>query len=607
MNNPQSAIRNPQSAIPNPPPFVPLCLRAFVPSPNNRQSAVLCALIAAVAGCRPSDTARQPDDSLPENTPRRAATAGGWFRDVTQAAGIDFVHDPGATGQFYFPENMGSGGAFLDFDGDGLLDIYLIQSGRVPGTDSGSILTNRLYRNQGNLTFTDVTHGSGSGDTGYGIGCAAADYDNDSDIDIYITNVGPNVLLRNDGGGHFTDVSATAGVNDSGFGASAVWLDYDRDGYLDLYVANYIIWSVAVEGPCYAATGPRDYCKPLAYRPQADVLYRNRGDGSFEDVTVAAGIGAVRRNGLGVIAADVDGDGWEDIYVANDQHSNILWINQRDGTFRDNALVAGCAVNADGRPEASMGIAVDDLDNDGDVDLFVTHLRGETHTYYRNDGGFFEDATIAVNLAWWNVPDTGFGTGFFDLDNDGRLDLFVANGAVNLGGEPQRADNPYAERNRLLHQQPDGSFADAADQSGDLCKPIEMGRGAVFGDINNDGRPDLLVTNNRGPARLFLNNTPTNNHWLTVRALDARSSCDAIGARVDIQYGANKATRTVRSQYSYLSSSDPRVHFGIGKFTTIDRLTIHWPSTAIGQWMDIAADRIIVVREGQDELGTAQE
>ncbi|MCH7526254.1 MAG: CRTAC1 family protein [Planctomycetes bacterium] len=575
-----------------------------------------CVALVACADCKRSEPQHEPppvedasNSAHPTDQPEALVTvpqgleSEALFSDITEAAGIDFVHDPGASGHFYLPEEMGPGGAFLDFDNDGDLDIYLVQSGRIPGTDDGAIVGNRLYRNDGHATFVDVTEQSGTGDTGYGLGCACADYDNDGDVDIYVTNYGPNVLLRNDGDGRFVDVSTSAGVAHQGFGTSAVWIDYDRDGYLDLYVANYVTWRPADEGVCYSDSGIRDYCTPLTYRgPQVDVLYHNRGDGTFDDVSAAAGINSAAYNGLGVVAADFDDDGWEDIYVANDQHPNLLWINQHDGTFRDDALIAGCAVNAVGMPEASMGVAAEDVDGDGKIDLFMTHIRGETHTYFRNEGGYFEDVTDAMGLGSWNVLSTGFGTGFFDFDNDGRLDLFIANGAVNRASDPIRPENPYAEHDDLLHRQSDGGFQNTADRCGDLCRVIDMGRGAVFGDVDNDGDVDLLVANNRGPVRLFRNNNRSGHHWTMIRVLAARSGRDAIGARIEIQCGQRRWCRTVRRQYSYLSSSDPRVHFGLGTAARIDRMTIRWPTGRTEQWTDLPVDRLITVREGEAVL-----
>lgn len=569
-----------------------------------------CAIITAPIGCKPSDPPpvesvtsplvgdEEPpsDQSQPADTPPDTL-----FTEITKSAGISFVHDAGATGQLYIPEGLGSGAAFLDFDRDGDLDIYFVQSGRIPGTQSGHVLPNKLYRNDGRGAFTDVTTESATGDTGYGLGVACADYDNDGDVDIYVTNYGPNVLFRNEGNGRFTDVSLSAGVANDGFGTSAVWFDYDHDGHLDLYIANYVVWRPADEGVCYSDGGIRDYCAPLTFPAQADVLYRNRGDGTFEDVSAAAGIAGPTYNGLGVVADDFNGDGRTDLYVANDQHPNLLWINQGDGTFRDQALLSGCAVNAVGMPEASMGIAAEDLDADGDVDLFMTHIRGETHTYFRNDGGFFEDVTAAMGLASWNVMNTGFGVGFFDFDNDGLADLFIANGAVNLASEPQRADNPYAERDHLFHRRDNGSFEDYRARAGDLCKPIEMGRGAVFGDFDNDGDVDLLVTNNRAAARLFRNDNPQPNHWALVQVLQRPDGRHSLGARIEIRCGDRKSARTVRRQYSYMSSCDPRVHFGLGNAERIDLLTVRWPTGESVQWTDLPADRIITAVRGRDQ------
>ncbi|MHC5112344.1 MAG: CRTAC1 family protein [Planctomycetota bacterium] len=539
----------------------------------------LCAAVLA-ASCKP-DPANQQSNPAPgttggKATGRHPGPGSGWFRDVTESSGLAFVHRAGNMGKYYFPENMGAGGALFDADNDGDLDVFLVQAGQVPATTSGAPAPDVVFLNDGSGVFERSPKAVPSGESAYGMGCATGDYDNDGDLDIYVTNVGSNALMQNDGTGLFRDVTRGSGTDDPGFGTSAAWLDFDRDGWLDLYVTNYIVWSAASEGPCYAETGPRDYCTPMTYPAQADVLYRNEKNGTFRDVSKEAGISSERYNGLGVAIADFNNDGWDDIYVANDQQPNLLWTNQKNGTFRNDALLAGCAVNASGMPEASMGVVAEDLNEDGRIDLFMTHLRGETHTYFRNMGEYFIDDTFAAGLGAFSVRATGFGVGWFDFDRDGWPDMFIANGSVNLGGSPEDRNHPYAERNTLLVGQKDGRFAEACSKGGDICDPIEMSRGAAFGDIDGDGDVDVLVTNNRGRARLYQNIAAQENNWLNVRVRNAQGT-DAIGATVSVTARGRTVTRRIRSGSSYLSSSDFKAYFGLGKLETVDEVVATWP------------------------------
>ncbi|MGB6364784.1 MAG: VCBS repeat-containing protein, partial [Thermoanaerobaculia bacterium] len=451
------------------------------------------------------------------------ATPADLFADRTAAVGLDFIHFNGMTGRFYMPENMGAGGALFDFDNDGDLDLYLIQ-GSLMGPDVSLEdavepphhplpLTDRLYRNDLSLDaegrvvvrFADVTDSAALPPAGHGMGAATGDYDNDGWIDLYLTRFGSNLLLRNRGDGTFEDITDSAGVDDPRWSVPAVFFDFDRDGWLDLFVGNYLDFSWAKKVPCTTRAGAADYCDPWAYDTVGDRLFRNRGDGTFEDVTRTAGLDTVAGRGLGAVAFDADGDGWLDLYVANDRTPNQLWRNRGDGTFFDDVL-AGAAVNGEGLAEASMGVDAGDADGDGDLDLVMGHFTGETHTLFVNVGdGLFEDRTVRSGLAAPTLAANGFGTGWLDIDNDGRLDLLVVNGAVRaLDRLVQQGDRyPYHQPNQLFRGRGDGSFEEVTSIAGSVFGESAVSRGALFGDLDNDGDTDVVVTNNSGPARVL--------------------------------------------------------------------------------------------------------
>ena len=533
------------------------------------------------------------------------------FREGAARLGLTFVHDNGAAGRYHLPEIMGSGGGLFDYDGDGDLDVFLLQGGALDGRPSASARTghHRLFRNdlsahrdaRSTLGFTDVTVRAGLA-AGYGMGVAVGDYDNDGDPDLYVTGYGPNHLYRNDGDGTFSDVTRAAGggLDDARWSTSASFCDYDADGDLDLFVANYVDFTVTGAKVCRDPTGIRDYCGPLQFRPVPDRLFRNKGDGRFEDVSEASGITKADGPGLGVVGADFSGDGLADFYVANDGMANQLWLNRGDGTFVDGALVAGVAVNADGLPEGSMGIAAGDPDNDGDLDLFVTNITRETHAFYRNLGrGHFEDGRLRAGLGGPTAPYTGFGTDWFDYDNDGWLDLFVANGAVTIIEALRGDPSPFRQRNLLFRNVGEGRFRDVTGQAGPVFASLAVGRGAAFGDIDNDGDVDVLVTNNGGPVRLLLTEADPTHHWLEVRLRGVADNRQGLGARVGLQR-ANGTTiwRRARTDGSYLSASDPRVHFGLGSDSAIKAVVVEWPRGLREVWTGIAANRIVTLEQG---------
>ncbi len=526
-----------------------------------------------------------------------AARPGPVLVERAAEAGLDFVHRNGAAGEYNYPELLVGGGALLDVDDDGLLDVYLVQSGPLPGTSladsaAGARPRNRLYRNLGGGAFADVTEHAGVGDTGYGAAATAADYDRDGRVDLYVMNVGANRLYRNLGGGVFADTTEQAGVGGSSWSSGAVFLDYDGDRDLDLFVVNYVVWSADRERPCLGPNGLRNYCRPAEYQPAPDTLYRNEGDGRFVDVGGRTGVGSVAGPGLGAAAADFDGDGLVDLYVANDQAANFLWLNRGDGTFQEDALARGAALNELGQPEAGMGVAVSDPDGDGDLDLFLTHLSGETNTFYRNDGrGFFVDATDELRLGSVSRPTTGFGVSWFDHDGDGVLDLFVANGKVTPG---DTAAFDYREPNRLLRGLPSGGYEDISERAGAALELLEVSRGAAFGDIDNDGDVDILVVNNEGPVRLLRNEIGNARAWLIVDLCGGGVfDRSAIGARVTVEAAGRRFARDVRPARSFAVANDPRLHFGLGGVDRVDRLEVRWPDGAVVERTDVAANRIL--------------
>jgi enediyne biosynthesis protein E4 len=528
------------------------------------------------------------------------------FVDVTEQSGLDFVHVNGARGQLLLPEVIGSGGALFDFDNDGDLDLFLVQGA---ATDkSGGSATSRLFRNdtgRGDVRtfhFTDVTERSGGGVIGSGMGVAAGDFDNDGWIDLYVTALGSNHLLRNNGDGTFTDVTAKTRTDDPRWSTSATFFDYDNDGRLDLYVANYVRFSAGMKRECYSAASARDYCNPVVYDPVPDSLFHNEGNGTFTDVSARAGIARAAARGLGVLAADVNGDGWTDLYVANDGDQNQLWINKNgSGAFEDDALLRGVAVDRMGRAQGSMGIDAADVDADGDDDLFVTNLDNEANTFYRNQGrGVFEDRTSEAGL--FRLGFTGFGTRFVDYDNDGWLDLIVINGAVRQLGSQVRAGDPYPLRQRsaLFHSERGRRFVDVTEAAGDAFAPLQVGRGLLAGDLDNDGDIDLVMVNNNGPARVLRNDAGSRRHWLGVRVVDARYRRDAMQARVQLASGdGRQVVRRVHTDGSYCSSSDPRIVFGLADNASAQTVRIEWPGGGAEEFRNLAVDRYWLLERGK--------
>ena len=541
-----------------------------------------------------------------------------WFTDRARDTGLDFVHFNGMSGTFYQTEIMAPGVAMFDYDNDGDLDVFLVQ-GRMLGTGKplfplptgAQALDDRLYRNDlkvgpdgtRTLSFTDVTPGSGIRTRGYGMGVAAGDIDNDGWIDLYVTGFGRNQMFRNNGNGTFADVSTTSGTDDpSSWGVSAAFLDFDRDGWLDLFVGNYLTYSIETHIACFSVSGPLDYCRPNTYRAQPSRLYRNQGGGRFADVTIAAGVARQFGPALGVSTADFNGDGWIDIFVANDEQENQLWTNQRDGTFTNTALLSGAALGPSGERKANMGVDAGDFDNDGDEDLIVTELVAQGTTLYVNDGsGTFAELSTRAGIRRPSLPYTGFGTAWFDFDNDGWLDVLAVNGKVNQDAEDfGRKDDPFPLRQRKqLFRNNAGTFEDVTDQAGQAFRLVEVGRGAAFGDIDNDGDSDVIVANGAGAVRLLINNIGSRSHWLGLRLVGTGGRRDMLGARVSItRSGGPVLWRRARADGSYASANDPRVLVGLGQSTDMPRVRVTWPDGRVEEWTSVPIDRYATLTEG---------
>jgi hypothetical protein len=579
---------------------------------------VLAAVVLAISCNRsqPSTGASQP--AAPGTGTSTAPPDGGveWFTDRAHDAGIDFVHFNGMSGKFYQPEIMAPGVALFDYDNDGDLDVYLVQ-GRMLGNGAPLIapppgpLEDRLYRNDLEikpdgtrvLHFTDVTNQAGIVTRGYGMGVAVGDIDNDGWLDLYVTGFGRNQLFHNNGNGTFTDISASSGTGDpQGWGVSAAFFDFDRDGLLDLFVGNYLNYTLQTHTPCLGPTGAPDYCRPGVYRAQPSRLYHNLGGGRFEDVTIRSGIARQFGPALGVSVADFNGDGWPDIFVANDEQENQLWINQRNGTFVNTALLAGVALGPSGERKANMGVDAGDFDRDGDDDLFVTELVNQGSSLFVNDGsGTFEDQAAQKGLRRPTLPFTGFGSAWFDFDDDGWLDLLTVNGLVNQDpGHTMSKENPFPfGQRKQLFRNVGGRFDEVSERAGAVFKLIEAGRGAAFGDIDNDGDTDVLVGNGAGRTRLLINNVGNRKHWIGLRLVNRGLKRDMVGARVAILRSSGPPLwRRARADGSYASSNDPRVLVGLGDSTEAPRVRVLWPDGRTEEWPPVPIDRYTTLTEG---------
>ncbi len=577
-------------------------------------------LVACGGAAPPAEDEVAPATTSQIEVPQREI-----FSDQSAAAGLDFVHFNGMSGELYYSEHMGGGVALFDYDNDGDLDIYVTQGhllGKGKSLEDATFppaepppFLDRLYRNdlsldaegRPHLRFTDVTIESGLRVDGYSMGVAAGDIDNDGWPDLYVTEWnGTNRLLRNGGDGTFEDITERAGVGEMRWSVAAVFFDYDRDGWLDLYVGNYLDFSFAVHRECTNDIGLADYCGPVSFKSVADSLFRNRGDGTFEDVTARAGVTQEAAPVLGAVSGDFDGNGWLDLYLANDEEPNNLLLNQGPDaagnvSFKDDARLSGAAMNHQGKAEAGMGVHAADFDNDGDEDLFVSHLDQETNTLYLNEGGgVFSDRTVESGLGAPSFDSTGFGTAFLDYDNDGWLDIFVANGAVQGLRDLMLAKDPHPmhQKNQLFHNLGNGRFEDLSAHAGAALQLSEVSRGAAVGDIDNDGDPDVVVHNNAGPLRLLINNVGQDQQWLGLRLVGATVDRDQLGAWVDLL--APKAMgRRVRSDSSYASAHDPRLLFGLGDSSGLAEVEVTWPDGRREGFADLPLGQYSTLRQGQ--------
>ncbi|MDE2734032.1 MAG: CRTAC1 family protein [Gemmatimonadota bacterium] len=546
------------------------------------------------------------EETAPPTPLQHAAPAASslYFVEVASAVGLTWQHENGRSPQRYFPETMGGGGAFFDYDGDGDLDVYAVNGAFIAADPRDVAPVNNLFLNDGQR-FVSVA--AGVAHPGVGMGVAAADYDSDGDLDLYLTNFGPNALFRNDDG-HFAEIGRHTGVADARWGTSCAFADYDRDGDLDLYVANYVAYDPAAARAdqvpymasyeSYGGQAPVGYPHPDNFQGQADLLYRNDGAGRFVDVSAGAGIADASGKGLGVVFGDYDSDGWPDIYVANDAVRNFLYHNNRDGTFAERAGLAGVAYGQDGQMEAGMGVDWGDYNGDGVLDLTVTNFQAEPNALYRGEGSFFSVATFAAGIGLPSLPFLGFGTQFFDPDLDGDLDLFAANGHVLDNVRDIDQSTSYGQRN-LLFRNDGGRFAEISTAAGPGFSLERVSRGSATGDYDGDGDPDLLVFNSGQPLSLLRNDQGEANHWITIRLVGTNGNPNGIGARLTATSGDLVQTRELRGSRSYLSQSQLHICLGLGKRPQLDALEVRWPSGRTERFGPFAANQDIALVEGE--------
>ncbi len=533
-----------------------------------------------------------------------AATTSVVFVDVTDEAGLRFRHITGAFGQKYMPETLGAGGIWLDVDDDGWQDIVLVNSTTWPGQGTSDTHA-MLYRNNGDGTFDDISSGSGLDVPLYGFGGAAGDFDNDGQTDLYLTALGPNRLLRGQGDGTFVDVTEASGTGDPGFSTSAVWFDYDNDGYLDIFVANYVEWTPEIDLYCTLDGETKSYCTPESYKGQSSTLFHNLGNGTFEDVSVSAGVSNPSAKALSASMFDVNSDGWMDLFVTNDTQPNQLFQNQGDGTFNDIAVVAGVAFSEAGIARAGMGVDAADYDGSGHPSLIIGNFSNEMMALYHNEGnGLFIDEAPRSALGRGTLLTLTFGCFFFDYDLDGWLDVFAANGHVADDVEQVQSRVTYAQRPQLFHNDGRGRFEEIVDEAGDALQQPMVARGAAYADYDNDGDLDILMTSNGGAPRLLRNDGGNTNNLLRVKTVGTESNRDGIGARVEVTVAGQSRWQMVKTGSSYASQSEVPLTFGLGNETSVERLRVSWPSGQVDEVTGLAANEFLVIEEGRGTVSS---
>jgi enediyne biosynthesis protein E4 len=560
-----------------------------------------CKQPAAVAPTAPTNEQAAVASPSPSPTPPRPSGPIE-FTDISTQAGMRFKHNTGAFGKKYLPETIGSGGAYFDYDNDGWQDILLVNSMNWPENKKRKSFP-ALYKNNKDGTFTDVTQQAGLGVEMYGIGVAIADYDNDGNDDVYITCLGPNRLFRNVGGGKFSDVTGRAGVGDPGFSTAAAWFDFDNDGKLDLFVGNYVEWSPETDQHCSLDGKNKSYCTPQTYKGQSPTLYRNRGNGTFENVTARAGVNDPAGKTLGVALLDYDDDGWMDLFVANDTEPNKLYHNNKNGTFSDNAIVAGVAFSEAGTARAGMGVDAADYDGSGKPGIVIGNFTNESIALYHNDGsGLFTDEAPASGIGKLSAQSLTFAVFFFDYDLDGMLDIFAANGHVSDDIAVVQPTVKYAQPPHLFRNRGRKKFEEVTAKLGRALSRAIVGRGAAYGDIDNDGDLDLLITANNGPARLLRNDNANQNDLLRLKTVGAKSNRNGIGAKVVVKTSKGKTVYgMVRTGSSYCSQSELPLTFGLGKPEEGVTLTLEitWPGNQKETIANIKPNQFVVVQEGK--------
>jgi len=561
---------------------------------HKRKARAACLAFFFFAACK---------SSSPSSSAKSEPPPAEFFTERAHEVGLDFVHFNGMSGQFYYPEIMPPGVALFDYDNDGDLDVFVVQGQMLGGKPTSAAkppppegpLNSRLFRNDlkdGKPHFTDVTAQSGIVTHGYAMGVATGDFNNDGCVDLFVTGLGASQLFKNNCDGTFTDVTAQSHINEHAWSVSATFFDYDRDGYPDLFVGNYVDYTVATNHQCFSLSGSLDYCPPHVYRAAPSHLYHNNHDGTFTDVTAKAGMSREFGPALGAVAVDLNGDGWPDLYVANDGQPNQLWINQHDGTFKNAALLAGAALSPEGEAKSSMGIDAGDFDNDGDEDLFISELTGQGHDLYVNDGtGIFEERSAQAGIRLASLPFTGFGAGWIDIDNDGWLDLVTVNGAVTQNVEALARNEPFSlqQKKQVFRNLANGQFVDATKAAGAYFDIPEVSRGLAFGDLDNDGDLDMVVGNDSGPLRLLINNVGNRKHWLGLRV--------PVGSRVAVTTSDGRTLwRRSHTDGSYASARDPRVLVGLGDAGGPVKVRVIRPDGTMEEKSNVAIDQYTTIR-----------